>query len=153
MEDKHKQLLLRYLCMALPYNVRCQIPNDTGVYTLLGIDEGVLHLDTPVYDEGDGYFDIEQGCKPYLRSMATMTDEEKRSFLYHIENVHYEIKGTEQICIPCIDLCETDTDDRGIINLYNIIPIDSIIWLLKNHFDFFGLIYMDLAVEAPEGIY
>ena len=65
-----------------------------------------------------------------LRPMSSMTEEESNEYL-NIDNRSYS--------------CPMD---------YAHIPAsDRIDWLLKNHFDFRGLIPMGLAIEAPEGIY
>ena len=55
MEKEDKEILLRDLSARLPYGVKCQHFDDKTPYALLGIDGDVLHIDCPVYDEGDGY--------------------------------------------------------------------------------------------------
>ena len=82
------------------------------------------------YDETD-FSIIISGCfygnniKPYLRSLSSMTEEEKEE--YH-------------------ELCDS---------YYGIYfdSINSIDWLNKRHFDYRGLLEMGLALEAPEGMY
>jgi hypothetical protein len=124
MTQKDKSLLLQDLCGRLYCGVICQIYDDKYGYKLLGIDGDVLHIDCPVYDEGDGYVEIDY-CKPYLRPMSSMTDEEKIE--YH-------------------NLC---------YNYYSVYfdTTESIDWLNAHHFDYRGLIEKDLAIEAPKGMY
>ena len=55
--QKEKDLLKKALCEMLPYGVICN--TCVGDYKLIGIDETTIHVDSPVYDEGDGYFDID----------------------------------------------------------------------------------------------
>ena len=55
MEKEDKEILLRDLSARLPYGVKCQHFDNKTPYALLGIDGDVLHIDCPVYDEGDGY--------------------------------------------------------------------------------------------------
>ena len=61
--------------------------------------------------------------KPYLRPMASMTEEEKINYraFFNYDGVEY--------------------------------PDEYIDWLNKNMFDYRGLIEKGLALEAPEGMY
>ena len=124
MTQEDKQLLLQDLCGRLYCGVICQIYDNKYGYKLLGIDDDELHIDCPVYDEGDGYVEVDY-CKPYLRPMSSMTDEEKIE--YH-------------------NLC---------YNYYSVYfdTTESIDWLNAHHFDYRGLIEKDLAIEAPKGMY
>ncbi len=122
MEKEYKEILLRDLSARLPYGVKCQHFDDKTPYALLGIDEDVLHIDCPVYDEGDGYVKIEY-CKPYLRSLSSMTKEEKEEYNIIVDALF----------------------DTGISYLND--------WLNSHHFDYRGLIPKGLAIEAPEGMY
>ena len=124
MEKEDKEILLRDLSARLPYGVKCQHFDDITPYALLGIDGDVLHIDCPVYDEGDGYVEIEY-CKPYLRPMSSMTEEEKKTY-------------------------EMFFNEDGLLNT----SIDTYLdWLLENHFDYRGLIPKGLAIEATEDMY
>ena len=127
MEKEYKEILLRDLCARLPYGVKCQHFDDKTPYALLGIDGDVLHIDCPVYDEGDGYVEIEY-CKPYLRSLSSMTEEELK--IYH-------------------SYCECDNGDfTGEILYFD--TIESFDYLTSIHIDYRGLIPMGLAIEVTE---
>ena len=64
---------------------------------------------------------------PYLRPMSSMTEEEKMEY---------------------ITLTNYNKDDSG--KPYRELTIDSINWLLENHFDFMGLIPKGLAIEVTK---
>lgn len=143
MEKEEKDILMKDLCARLPYGVVCH--TSVGDYKLLGIDiyKNEAHLDSPVYDEGNGYFDLEYGeVKPYLRQMSSMTEEEHNEYqeLYDYEEHSYnqwydfynEWKG------------EINDEER----LFKITD-----WLNAHHFDYRGLIGKGLATEPPEGMY
>lgn len=142
--NKEKQSLFKDLCARLAYGVKCQLFDNKTPYTLLGVDENVLHIDCPVYGEGDDYVDIEY-CKPYLRPMSSMTEEEKNEFIsyanYDVEESvngrHYEYYLKDFVGTPETPIC----------NRY------AIDWILEHHFDYRGLIEKGLALEAPKGMY
>ena len=62
--------------------------------------------------------------KPYLRPMSSMTEEEKNQWLWVAND-----GITEGMIDRCVD------------------------WLNAHHFDYRGLIPLELALEAPEGMY
>ena len=70
-------------------------------------------------------------AKPYLRPMSSMTEEEKNDYLNTFKK---SIIGTDE------------EDGR-------VWTVDSIDYLNAHHFDYRGLIPMNLALEAPEGMY
>lgn len=87
----------------------------------------IVHsLGTPHEQKLGGYIpDIEYYCiKPYLRPMSSMTEEEEKEFK--------EIKTSYHFDEDCYILSD---------------------WLNAHHFDYRGLIPMDLALEAPNGMY
>ena len=85
MTKEEKQLLLVDLCARLPYGVICT-DNRHG-------DSRVTYIDITPDDieQKNGkvvvyYFDFDEcgeleNCKPYLRPMSSMTEEEKRVYL------------------------------------------------------------------------
>ena len=136
--QQDKELVLRYLSMALLSGVKCQTFDDIYAFTLLGIDGDVLHIDCPVYDEGDGYYEVDY-CKPYLRPMSSMTTDEE--YEYHQIRKRNSDKS----------LGLMDCNDHLQQLLFPItVGTESIIWLLNNHFDIFGLIPKGLAIEVTE---
>ena len=125
MEQEDKKLLLRYLCMALPYKVKvCLYEQETCI--LLGIDGCDMYLDV----DSDP-FRIES-IKPYLRPMSSMTEEEKEEYTSYC----FEQPFLQKDKIPNLGSVPMCMD-----------------WLLSKHFDFRGLIEKGLALEAPKGMY
>lgn len=121
MTQEGKQLLFPVLSAMLPYHIRVKIWLKDGT-----TEEGVLDLE---HNYGDVlrdafYYDKIVDIKPYLRSMESMTAEERK--------VYIEISS---------HLC-------GEIAAKTMID-----WLNKKMFDYCGLIPMGLALEAPEGMY
>lgn len=125
MTQEDKQLLLQDLCARLPYETKVYWENcDYGdkVKNLVSIDEFGM-----VNDE----FPIEE-CKPYLRPMSDMTEEEKKEY------------GK---------ICELDTEilanhpmnGEPFPALYN-----SQDWLNKKMFDFRGLIPKGRAIAVTK---
>lgn len=64
--------------------------------------------------------------KTYLRSMSSMMEEENKQY---------------QTLTPIVEVVFEDDASR------------LIDWLNAHHFDYRGLIEMNLAIEAPEGMY
>jgi hypothetical protein len=129
-----KQLLLQDLCARLPYGVqvcyKIHLEDEPIDVTLSG-----LLLD---YFKNKTVVEI----KPYLRSMSSMTEEE-RNELVVVCNIDY-------IDDKIVDfgefLCEGSP--VNIKNIYGLLD-----WLNFHHFDYRGLIEKGLALEAPEGMY
>ena len=67
--------------------------------------------------------------KPYLRPLDSMTEEEKEEY-HKLTNIAWS----------------------GPLPFYAL-TFDGVDWLNENKFDYRGLIPMDLALEAPEGMY
>lgn len=129
MTQKEIDLLLQDLSSRLRYGVQLCVPGYTVPYKLLGMDEDVLHIDTPVYDEGDGFFELDCfNIKPYLRPLSSMTEEEKKEYKDLLYCVKYAV------------------DTVFAVNMLTD-------WFNAHHFDYRGLIEKDLAIKAPEGMY
>lgn len=119
MITEDKDLLLKDLCVRLPYGVKMNhIANDEhSPSILIGIVKDMITL------EGCGGYestDVED-FKPYLFPMSSMTEEQKRDYQYITERWMYDAK-------------------------YSI--GDSIDWLNANYFDYRGLIEKGLAIDA-----
>ena len=126
-QQEDKDLLLKYLCMALPYGVVIKITSD----------DGMLDVSYNIKLDADLLSDLlhgEDDFMPYLRPMSSMTEEEK---------------------VELISIRDTvlDIGNREII----ILSYEQIIWFLQNHFDFLqnhfdflGLIPKGLAIEVSK---
>jgi hypothetical protein len=145
-------LLLKVLCELLPYEVKGKCKIDTSYDTefdvrtqyhcfdaeLVGIKEEGIYVH-PLIDcmaeqeyaneeVADG-IDIDE-FTPYLRSMSSMTNEER---IVYEQCLHDVGRSVDVI----------DADD----------VVKYIDWLKKKKFDYWGLIPKGLAYEAPEGMY
>ena len=119
MVQEDKELLLKDLCARLPYNLRIRTHYEDDIY-----GDIILHKisDTRVND----LYKIEN-CKPYLRPLSSMTEEEEKEYI-NIDNMSYS--------------CPMD---------YAHFPaFKRIDWLNAHHFDYRGLIECGLAIEVTE---
>lgn len=134
MTQEEKQLLLKDLCMRIPY--RTLICLNPGAYNkpetclLCGVDGERVYLNV----DSDP-FRIDH-IKPYLRPMSSMTDEENEELKYEIELELQALEGEEGHNTVSAAPATFEID------FYN-----------KHHIDYRGLIPMGLALEAPEGMY
>lgn len=150
MKPENKQLILQDLCSRLPYGVKIELTwwimgEGTYINTTLEPD----HIEQLLNDE-DGDIEI----KPYLRSMSSMTEEEKKELINYV----LEGEGAEYFHITydgSIDGNQAAEQDLYNLNLHwlNFGPITTssyIDWLNKNMFDYRGLIDKGLAIEVTE---
>lgn len=133
MTQEEKQILHKDLCARLPYGVQVSI-NDKIITTLKNLKVTHFYNDTNIVQDTFVQVDISDGndwvditnIKPYLRSMSSMTEEEKEDF-----GVPFTSEGLVTLAdtVECMD------------------------WLNAHHFDYRNLIKKGLALEAPEGMY
>ena len=121
MTQEEKGLLLKDLSARLPYVVKIELTwwvmsEGTSIHTTLEPD----HIEQLLNDE-DGDTEI----KPYLRSMSSMTSEERKEY----EHIAPGIEVENGVRIP------------------NVNQID---WLNAHHFDYRGLIEKNLAIPATK---
>ena len=122
MTEKEKDLLLKDLCARLPYNVICQVEfRESGKY-----QSKSMFLSGVFTDEA--YFTTESGSiysneyKPYLFPLSSMTDEQ--------EEEYNDLNCYELGCFPHTE--------------------EALDYLIKNHFDYRGLIEKGLAIDATK---
>ena len=131
MTKEEKDLLLKDLCARLLYGVVYH-RNDGANIKLNAID-----AERGLFNYTD---DIEEReCKPYLRPMSSMTEEEYDDMFHQLYSAQKEFFRN----------C-SNADTIG-----KIIGNDMVIydWLTKKMFDFRCLIPKGLALAAPEGMY
>ena len=153
MTQEEKSLLLKDLSARLPYGVVVNYKEHEYDIRHWKIDS----LHTPTYSESGILIDTDyegwinfteyEGCGmstgsrplhiektlPFLRSMSSMTEEERNEYL------SIKMQETERVALA---------------EVYRPEAISEIMdWLNKHHFDYRGLIEKGLALEAPKGMY
>lgn len=130
-----RRLLLKDLFARVPYGVICQFiwsfsnetTNEEDV--IANEDDNIRCIDIHTKEIQADYYgewvDLEH-CKPYLRPMSSMTEEERNEWM---DITHAQ----EWLIIGNLDKA---TD-----------------WLNAHHFDYRGLIDRGLALEAKDGMY
>ena len=122
MTQNDKELLLKDLCARLPYNVKVKvecgdIPYGPTVLSKLDIKRKVALFDFEVRIEN---------CKPYLRPMSSMTEEEWNDYKSTWKLIKHDLEDTYEPCIESFD------------------------WLNAHHFDYRNLIDKNLAIAVTE---
>ena len=126
MTDEDKLLLIKDLSARLPYGVIINAPSNIFYPT----DKEDIKLDSVFEIDGNFHVSEDYGwpietCKPYLRPLSSMTEDEKETYQMFF-------------------------NEDGLLNT----SIDTYLdWLLEGHFDFRGLISKGLALEVPENFY
>lgn len=124
MKQEDRDLLLRYLSMALPYGVK--VKQGDRALKLIGIRPLFKNcVECELSEDTSMVYPIE-GIKPYLRPMSSMTEEEEREYGLLCFDVSYYDKDTPNCSFKLIK------------------------WLLEKHLDFIGLIPKGLAIEVTE---
>jgi hypothetical protein len=124
MKRKEKELLLKDLCSRMPYKFKMTTNNKGYIYSP---QCSLPNLETL----------INRGDLPYLRSMDSMTEKEKKEYQAKQSIILFE-KGIPGKKAPRIVRADT---------------LESYDWLNEHHFDYRGLISKGLALEAKEGMY
>lgn len=151
MTQEEKQLLLIDLCARLPHHVRCKVWLKDGT-----TEEGPLDLQ---HNYGDVlrdafYYNKIKDVKPYLRPMSSMTKKEATELveLSGFKNILSVKVNQDHIIVEVDDgVCSSERHTIWFNEIVSSIKILD--WLLKNHFDYRGLIEKGLALEAPEDMY
>lgn len=147
MTQEDKKLLLKDLSSRLPYTTVFIKPIDCNKTVLIGIKNGGLLLFDNIHNE-EYYklWDIEY-CKPYLRSMSSMTEEEFAKLKEYSGLIYDQLDLTsfQNGTYKCLDFYLSEVPSYVVILVFD--------WLNAHHFDYRGLIEKGLALEAPEGMY
>ena len=132
MTQEYKELLLKDLCARLPYGV--MVKDELGRINKLVIGNADLvrlyYNDFSIY--GENALSL-----PFLRPLSSITDEE----LHEVQEILG--KGVE-ICNGFINIVEILQE-----KIFSLRELQGVFeWLLKNHFDYEGLIEKGLAIDA-----
>ena len=134
MTQEDKELLVKDLCVRLPYGVKVKVLVEDILrydYTTSkegGVINGIENLNDGLFVikcSEDGYVLSYDEFKPYLRPMSSMTEEEQRM-------LDSMCNGVEMVS----RLSGLKMFDKA----FN--------WLNENHFDYRGLIEKGLAIDA-----
>ncbi len=172
MKQEDRELLLKDLCARLPYGVKAQVrinvkysdahkPNsETCIGDIWGITTNKpytawVYSFITIYPCGpeQNICSISE-CKPYLRPMSSMTEEERIKFSKLLVKRYCEEDWEGHISTSyCIEIDNVYTDDGNGIKYPSVFSMDAIDWLNAHHFDYRGLIEEGLALEAHDGMY
>lgn len=133
MTQEEKQLVLLDLSARLSYGVICKTPKGDGHLcsinqTIFGTEYGI-NINPIKRDYFSDSEVEEQVVKPYLRPLSDMTKEELDE---------------------CRNTCKYRQVGQSVLSCATTKTFD---FLIAHHIDFRGLIYMRLALEAPEDMY
>ena len=154
MPQEDKELLLKDICARIPYGVICHA-NEINIDGELIFVNKLYNIAALYYDNAIGKF---ESCpiddiKPYLRSISSMTEDEKEELL----NLLFD-KEAKYFYIDEEGFIDGKTSDlmKEGFNYPSFCPINIELYtdfLLSHHFDYRGLIEKKLAIEAPDGMY
>ena len=139
MTQEEKQLLLKDLCMRIPY--RTFVCLNPGAYNkpetciLTGIHGEKVHLNV----DSDP-FRI-NNIRPYLRPMSSMTEEEYKEY----------DRATDLDVADSAETLRENLEAKTRVRISKWYHRTD--WLNTHHFDYRGLIEKGLALEAPENMY
>jgi len=146
MTQEEKQLLLKDLCARSPYGTYVHHKNcpDAKFKVIavfvdgrIGVTENEFPLTPTSINE----------CKPYLRPMSSMTEEEREE-LEHLSEEYFGKAMDKQIEES---LSSSNRNESEILEyIASSVIVD---WLNSHHLDYRGLIEKGLALESPEGMY
>ena len=130
MTQENKELLIRDLCARVPYGVKYM--RYSWNYD---IDQELPVIETLECVDKDGYINHRRvytvgDIKPYLFPLSSMTDEQKKE----LQELHFDYISDEIF--------------NDIEFVYHYDCVHLIEWLIKNHFDIYGLIEKGLAIDA-----
>ena len=133
MTKREKDLLIKDLCVRLPYDVKVLYSNEVFSIDYISAIYEEIKLDTC-----DNYtLNNISEVKPYLFPLSSMTKEQ----LFEVQ----EILGKNEIEIEDSFIHIIDSD-RNTISYSEITALLD--WFYKNHFDVNNLIPMKLAIDA-----
>ena len=151
MTQEDKKLLLKDLCVRLPYGVKAKVLNEDILRYDYSSEEGGFIKGIENINDGlfvieckkDGYVLSYDEFKPYLFPLSSMTEEQ----LYEIKEIT-EFKYNHNT-LELVKWTETHTTLEFWLEevpQYSVIEVFD--WLNKNHFDYRGLIEKGLAIDA-----
>ena len=133
MIQEEKDLLLKDLCARLPYGAKCNISRKNEICIKSRTRDSILDCHWLSECKSDFY-----EIKPYLFPLSSMTEEQK---IKCFEGTDIELDENSEIWSKI----SSDTYTT-ITNMNNWLKVIN--WLLKNHFDIYGIIPKGLAIDC-----
>lgn len=146
MTQENKELLIKDLCARLPYGVRCDINGEVDILDSICDDDGYYF--NFIGENKEGYTLDE--VKPYLFPLSSMTWEQKEELFKLCEfciQEDWEGKKSEVYAIEIASRFDPAYCYNHDFNLWGV-DMRAIDWLIKNHFDYRGLIEKGLSIDA-----
>ena len=146
MTQEHKELLIKDLCTRLPYGnlvidfngIRTTL-HDIKVFQLYDSDDVIEDYVCLIDIFGDNDYVAVENIKPYLFPLSSMTDE--------LWDKEFAECGITEFTRDSFKYgCETLEFSRSNPNLSSMVKFIN--QLIKNHFDVYSLIPMELAIDA-----
>ena len=154
MTKEDEKVLLEDLSARMIHGVIVNTPNGNGHLGTINLTIFGHELGVNIKATERETFPLDE-CKPYLRPMSSMTEEEKeelKSKCIHTETEEdWEGVRCDVWGILILDKYDTRRWDNPIWP--SVINMDAIDWLNAHHFDYRGLIEKGLALKAPKGMY
>lgn len=142
MKQEYKDLLIKDLSSRLPYGVILECADLVGEELRTMTKEGLINND----------YDIDE-VKPMLFPLSSMTEEQEKELITITDGKFRYRWGDITNAIPRKNINEWGTSENAFIKSIKVIN-SLYIWLLKNHFDIYGLIPLGLAKDVTGlGIY
>ena len=144
MTQEQKDLLIKDLCGRLSHGVKCKILETNEVKIM-----GSIQYDgeNTLFDFWEDEQKIQYGhqlylseFKPCLFPLSSMTEEQWNN-APRVNLTNFTFESLKCGCFTLASYtCENDLNDL----------VEFINWIIKNHFDIYGLIPMGLAIDATE---
>lgn len=147
---REEKELFKDLSVRLPYQVKVSVNGGKEPWTLKGIFEGehtgmmlILEPSFPPKDVSPqtSNWQLSQ-CKPYLRPMSSMTEEEKKELKEYLDAEEVDCNG--------FGYSEGGTLEDYISSIPYSLCGGVVDWLNKKMFDFRGLIPAGRAISTEE---
>lgn len=145
MKEENKELLLKDLSQRAFYGARVDIclPELNEEWILRSVHRDSRTIEVRGKEHAFMAVPIVEGskiCKPYLRPLSTISDEEWKDV--------YATFGVSHFIYDKREKCFSIDDDFSGAQLFVLMS-----WLLSHHFDINGLIDLGLALKAPKNMY
>ena len=135
MTQKERKLLFVDLSARLPYEVYAETINELGETNVNRISPDNIKF------VSSGWF---KECKPYLRPMSSMTEEEFEKLKEHsgLKYEQLDLASYQNGTYKCLDFYLSEVPSYVVILVFD--------WLNAHHFDYRSLIEKNLAIAVTE---